>query len=196
MKYRKGIPVFPSFNRINPDRLFPTIYPDFIDRLVEQFQSYQSKQINPDASWIRLNSTDSYSCFNRINPNRSIPTRLRLARHEKHYTVSIVSIQTDQSRPDAYGAMGATINLSQSYQSRQINPDANSNRSIPWPKGVSIVSIQTNQSRQRNGFSGSFHTTSFNRINPNKSIPTLTPHDVVIQRVEFQSYQSKQINPD
>ena len=123
MKYRKGIPVFPSFNRINPDRLFPTIYPDFIDRLVEQFQSYQSKQINPDASWIRLNSTDSYSCFNRINPNRSIPTRLRLARHEKHYTVSIVSIQTDQSRPDAYGVMGATINLFQSYQSRQINPD-------------------------------------------------------------------------
>ena len=40
-------------------------------------------------------------------------------------------------------------------------------------------------------------TESFNRINSGRSIPTLTPHDVVIQRVDgFQSYQFMQINPD
>ena len=37
------------------------------------FQSYQSKQINPDYTEWGWYDLPRY-CFNRINPNRSIPT--------------------------------------------------------------------------------------------------------------------------
>ena len=91
--------------------------------MVSRFQSYQSKQINPDKKKIGPKLT-GIRCFNRINPNRSIPT----------------CIQT---------GVGMT------YQD------------------------------------------SFNRINPNRSIPTLQKNaNKKLKVEEFQSYQSKQINPD
>ena len=88
-----------SFNRINPNSSIPTND----DILVEvpsltEFQSYQSKQINPDMG------TDAPLCssvqrFNRINPNRSIPTT-------------------------GHGEKTAQYeHMFQSYQSKQINPD-------------------------------------------------------------------------
>ena len=95
------------------------------------------------------------------------------------YAVSIVSIQADQSRPgvSAHNAKRFAKRF-QSYQFRQINPDKtilkegkcivnigfnriNSGRSIQtipveiWSvpyKGVSIVSIQADQSRLENIF--------------------------------------------
>jgi len=89
-----------GFNRINPNRSIPTeedMEPD--DVSIIKFQSYQSKQINPDSQYLRRNNGlrcnkfQSYQSkqinpdvashiqeklglpgFNRINPNRSIPT--------------------------------------------------------------------------------------------------------------------------
>ena len=62
---------------------------------------------------------------------------------------------------------------------------------------VSIVSIQTDQSRQNQLISVFIHQlTSFNRINPNRSIPTMVPAYNTHTETLFQSYQSKQINPD
>ena len=62
---------------------------------------------------------------------------------------------------------------------------------------VSIVSIQTDQSRQPNLLlNQEMGILRFNRINPNRSIPTsLDIHESEFEE-EFQSYQSKQINPD
>ena len=90
----------------------------------ELFQSYQSKQINPDARFKKHDTT-------------------------LHRRVSIVSIQTDQSRLQKTSKSGS------------------------FGKGVSIVSIQTDQSRQDDG-----------------------TYSAVIGNMWFQSYQSKQINPD
>ena len=89
-----------------------------------KFQSYQFRQINPD-----------------------VEKRLRLARYEKH--VSIVSIQTDQSRrTEEYIALeDCTV--------------------------VSIVSIQTDQSRLYSMKKIRLGLSSFNRINSDRSIPTL-----------------------
>ena len=61
---------------------------------------------------------------NRINPDRSIPTLIGTYRSGRDGEVSIVSIQTDQSRllkalPDRKDLIAF-----QSYQFRQINPDA------------------------------------------------------------------------
>ena len=164
--------------------------------------------------------------------------------------VSIVSIQTDQSRPEQKDIKYLTDNEFQSYQSKQINPDfgflnaqldcgkdkfqsyqskqinpdqvytewgwydlprfnrINPNRSIPTSENsysdtnntsrVSIVSIQTDQSRPvlvriPDGLS----ELSFNRINPNRSIPTRDLGCFATRLIaKFQSYQSKQINPD
>ena len=36
----------------------------------------------------------------------------------------------------------------------------------------------------------------FNRINPNRTIPTMRSYDVTLTCEKFQSYQSKQNNPD
>ena len=106
---------------------------------------------------------------------------------------------------------------------KQINPDRGwCDDKIYQVKGVSIVSIKTDQSRlyefdqivkdlrsfNRINPNRSIPTSSllkllllrcwrFNRINPNRSIPTL-PGAGKTSTAEalFQSYQSKQINPD
>ena len=62
------------------------------------FQSYQSKQINPDNAG--FDTSDGSN------------------------TVSIVSIQTDQSRPKLNKLKGKVKKKFQSYQSKQINPDS------------------------------------------------------------------------
>ena len=138
----------------------------------DAFQSYQSKQINPDPDTTD-SSFQSKHCFNRINPNRLIPTGMRIA---------------DPACPEKEF---------QSYQSKQINPDVdglvillygdacfnriNPNRLIP------TVNMWQNPYRMQ---------PSFNRINPNRLIPTTTEPLQRLKRSAFQSYQSKQINPD
>ena len=62
-----------------------------------QFQSYQSRQINPDRPLVTP-TTAELPGFNRINPNRSIPTTHMSTKAEPMTIVSIVSIKTDQSR--------------------------------------------------------------------------------------------------
>ena len=63
--------------------------------------------------------------------------------------VSIVSIQTDQSRHDAANFVGIKYVRFQSYQSKQINPDSSGGINMfNFLKTVSIVSIQTDQSRR------------------------------------------------
>ena len=61
------------------------------------FQSYQFRQINPDAAGGGARATLEES-FNRINSGRSIPTRIYGPRIKIEFIVSIVSIQADQSR--------------------------------------------------------------------------------------------------
>ena len=39
------------------------------------FQSYQSKQINPDDAKAQQDKANAVLGFNRINPNRSFPTK-------------------------------------------------------------------------------------------------------------------------
>ena len=137
--------------------------------------------------------------FNRINPNRSIPTSQRVPRQAGRRKVSIVSIQTDQSRhltdateekwnPEVsivsiqtdqsrlvtgnFGGIRDVVKF-QSYQSKQINPDdKRADAQLNKDVNVSIVSIQTDQSR---------------RVPLDQS---------KAQQEAFQSYQSKQINPD
>ena len=48
-----------------------------------EFQSYQSRQINPDMNQTLMIGT-LQSCFNRINPNRSIPTMTALLQYLNH----------------------------------------------------------------------------------------------------------------
>ena len=136
------------------------------------FQSYQSKQINPDENSLvenlnslcgfnRINPNRSiltqeedwkkdrwYQGFNRINPNRSIPTRRKLDQSLLVSGVSIVSIQTDQSRRVyRLGLVWLTKIVSiVSIQTDQSRPDLDLN-SISTELTVSIVSIQTDQSR-------------------------------------------------
>ena len=139
----------------------------------DNFQSYQSRQINPDQFIFVLTAIPTRTSFNRINPNSSIPTT------ETGYCVVKL------------------FDEFQSYQSKQINPDfktsistlstlpcfnrINSDRSIPTLPDlqnnatygkVSIVSIKTVQSRLR------------------KLVETYGGW------LTFQSYQSRQINPD
>ena len=87
----------------------------------------------------------------------------------------------------------------QSYQFRQINPDALEEDAkyleLEWT--VSIVSIQADQSRLMET-KESLHTVCcFNRINSGRSIPTQQVQQApVAQQRGFQSYQFRQINPD
>ena len=113
-----------SFNRINSDRSIPTqaIGKDGIS-VQSMFQSYQFRQINPDVIWGTIQSNGAAS-FNRINSDRSIPTFNRVINNSSITKVSIVSIQTDQSRH---------------VKTSVVFPD---------PCSVSIVSIQTDQSRR------------------------------------------------
>ena len=111
--------------QINPDMVF-TI--PKIKLLVHTFQSYQSRQINPDPP-IACRWHGTCAGFNRINPDRSIPTRKRVGkRRYQPSAVSIVSIQTDQSRRSKK-PMRKEMNL-RSFN--RINPD----RSIPTWQNV------------------------------------------------------------
>ena len=161
--------------------------------------------------------------------------------------VSIVSIQTDQSRQKMRQRYINKCLVFQSYQSKQINPDMTIEEGVIFiQKRVSIVSIQTDQSRLIGGRLLTVLICSFNRINPNRSIPTvqmfnsshrisrgfnrinpnrsiptnkriectwtrshsfnrINPNRSIPTKTEklgyahafgFQSYQSKQINPD
>ena len=166
---------------------------------LQKFQSYQSKQINPDLI--------------------SLETSL-------YCPVTFQSYQSKQINPDPKIGLsvGTNASLFQSYQSKQINPDftydsstetlsvsfnrINPNRSIPTHESQWINQIwkirrfnRINPNRsiptQRCGKSPQTIIWGFNRINPNRSIPTIrVPQDVSELEMRFQSYQSKQINPD
>ena len=142
------------FNRINSGRSIPTISIKLLWLIEYLFQSYQFRQINPD--YCRHSRRLEWrGSFNRINSGRSIPTGEWLATIWYTKTVSIVSIQADQSRPHPkqFGK-----------QWKKSFNRINSGRSIPtwimWiytmtgRKKVSIVSIQADQSRQGKGFWG------------------------------------------
>ena len=138
-----------SFNRINPNRSIPTSK-NMLGKpvIIVVFQSYQSKQINPDLSVV-MRQLLKLKRFNRINPNRSIPTILG----------------TEKSEPEKPKF--------QSYQSKQINPDVQQMQApVAQQSRVSIVSIQTDQSRLMMQKRIVVLLTCFNRINPNRSIPT------------------------
>ena len=161
------------------------------------FQSNKSRQINPNMSrqiqtasvttrFKRINSDSSIptsACeawkvwynvgFNRINPNRSIPTIRKHIASAGQGEVSIVSIQTDQSRRLRITRKVAVAFAFQSYQSKQINPDP----VLDALRDKKLGKFQSYQSRQ---------------INPDKDILT----DALCGFQKFQSYQSKQINPD
>ena len=140
--------IIASSDRNNPDRSIPTRTTVRAGVGIEaKFQSYQSKQINPDLV-------------------QRLPKEWRL------YMVSIVSIQTDQSRPVRNLPDLQNTDSFQSYQSKQINPDL-----------LEICRICKIQTR-------------FNRINPDRSIPTCSPIIVGKMLLMFQSYQFRQINPD
>ena len=212
-----------GFNRINPNRSIPTgSKQDLIRRLRTSFN-----RINPNRSIPTGSKQDLIrrlrTSFNRINPNRSIPTQQNGTWIASGGGVSIVSIQTDQSRHIRRYAHRFYWQVFQSYQSKQINPDiektrelcaeeddvsivsiqtnqsrhAESNQEIDevtavsivsiqtdqsrryvvhhhWYdfSDVSIVSIQTDQSRQRDLSKSILTNVRFNRINPNRSIPT------------------------
>ena len=87
------------------------------------FQSYQSKQINPD-KMMALTVPLSETCgFNRINPNRSIPIMDIPVGEFKQETFQ--SYQSKQINPDLYLDKPYLDYDSkfQSYQSKQIKPD-------------------------------------------------------------------------
>ena len=88
------------------------------------FQSYQSKQINPDLAITPADISAVPNCFNRINPDRSIPTLTGLPLWNG-LTTGFNRINPDRSIP-------TTVKL---------------RWSLKLPR-VSIVSIQTDQSRQ------------------------------------------------
>ena len=113
------------------------------------FQSYQSRQINPDYS---ISENAKYRkqglSIVSIQTDQSRQWISEIA-SSKTFKVSIVSIQTDQSR--------------QWYEIHQFSAICM----------VSIVSIQTDQSRQKNGVNyTAYQLKGFNRINPDRSIPT------------------------
>ena len=67
--------MYVRFNRINPNISIPTAarlnWPCIS---INAFQSYQSKQFNPDYKDFANQHMKTEKGFNRINPNRSIPT--------------------------------------------------------------------------------------------------------------------------
>ena len=133
-----------QFRQINPDASTGCT----VKRLSVEFQSYQFRQINPDF-WSNTRYKFLYHCFNRINSGRSIPTiQSKLGLPAKAF-VSIVSIQADQSRPLCLGFAVMVI------------------------VDVSIVSIQADQSRLEDRKRLNWLLVkSFNRINSGRSIPT------------------------
>ena len=139
------LPYLKSFNRINPNRSIPTVPPKEVTRLIIWFQSYQSRQINPDQKKMRRWKWPVNS-FNRINPDRSIPTSTWGDNSTETNSVSIVSIQTDQSRLCKIQTPTEKDFKFQSYQSRQINPDVD----CPDTCISRIITFQSYQSKQNN----------------------------------------------
>ena len=137
------------------------------------FQSYQFRQINPDVK--KAKSFDGFfGGFNRINSGRSIPTQTRTKTDTGVCSVSIVSIQADQSRQSMLFSRRAvkdpvSIVSIQADQSRQCSVDSGTG----MRRRVSIVSIQSDQSRHQQPLVGfMLLLKSFNRINSVRSIPT------------------------
>ena len=113
------------FNRINPNRSIPTTsFDDVLRALSWLFQSYQSKQINPDL-FIRHNIDSTDMGFNRINPNRSIPTGgdANVAEALGDEFQSYQSKQINPDKPVDDSKIEYQYERFQSYQSKQINPD-------------------------------------------------------------------------
>ena len=161
------------------------------------FQSYQSRQINPDmvnlwwcfpfkqVSIVSIHTDQSRRLnfricfrlnfsFNRINPNRSIPT-------------IVASFEVQNPKKHRF----------QSHQSKQINPDT---KYLVWIYLLVSCFNRINPNRSIPTFKTylwfSYRNWSFNRINPNRSIPTPDKVEIDRRALVFQSYQSKQINPD
>ena len=155
-----------GFNRINLDRTIPTKSSGEARITTFLFQSYQSRQGSAGSRRCHAKGFQSYQS-RQINPDVAIDKLNNLIS-----AVSIVSIQTDQSRLDIPLSPVISVESFQSYQSKQINPDLvtpttavlpvcrfnriNLDRSIPtwshqlqrcYRSAVSIVSIQTDQSR-------------------------------------------------
>ena len=169
----------------------------YIFRDEAKFQSYQFMQINPDEGTF-LSSTGQIICrFNRINSCRSIPTQSQYDRSPPCPEVSIVSIQADQSRRVQEQYPNAEIELFQSYQFRQINPDISRGGFRSLSLIVSIVSIQADQSRlNKEAISGTLtRTVSIVSIQADQS---RQDHEKALVEIinKFQSYQFRQINPD
>ena len=216
------VPCYSCFNRINPDRSIPTtrlrdrgspaglvsivsIQTDQswhrLQNAIEdpriEFQSYQSRRINPDKAW-PCSTFWSGACFNRINPNRSIPTGVSLQRKWSSLR-RFNRINWDRSIPTP---MPLSVNdyyepRFQSYQSRQINPDIAKIGHRNYAVVVSIVSIKTDQSRLQmcRTLNEGVGEVSIVSIQTDQSRPGKTS---LIKEfcARFQSYQSKQINPD
>ena len=121
---------------------------DQANELRYQFQSYQFRQIKPDA--MKRNTRKLLRlCFNRINSDRSIQTL------------------------SWFNQPTAPLYMFQSYQSRQINPDNVSMRLsliVLW----SFNRINPNSSipTLKTRFISCRWYSCFNRINPDRSIPT------------------------
>ena len=130
-----------------------TLLWDFDCGSFDNFQSYKSRQINPDEGWMK------YTIF-LIREFQSYQSRLRIIRSIGLWNVRFNRINPDSSIPTRNYALIDLASLIgfQSYQSKQINP----NRSIPTPKDFYFPNkpnekFQSYQSRQ---------------INLDRSIPT------------------------
>ena len=189
-----------GFNRINSDRSIPT--------------------------HVQYEGGVGLGCqrFNRINSDRSIPTGRGAQWASRSHRVSIVSIQTDQSRLRYNRYPSGRIIMFQSYQFRQINPDSihlsllslcsvlvsivsiQTDQSrheflitySSWILKVSIVSIQTDQSRRImiNTIRKNGEWVSIVSIQTDQSRPVLKNLPSHWNWLTFQSYQFRQINPD
>ena len=182
-----------QFRQINPD----DDYGEHAGGEFHWFQSYQFRQINPDSvvetryttttSFNRINSGRSIPTknetarktlltlgFNRINSGRSIPTWWSVHRRAFIESVSIVSIQADQSRPGLHARNFYQVALTfQSYQFRQINPDKIENM-YDVPSYKCFNRINSGRSIPTRLYSICIYRLGlgFNRINSGRSIPT------------------------
>ena len=144
-----------------------------LDELIKRFN-----RINPNRSiptWFNSPTAPIYLYgFNRINPNRSIPT-------------IVASFEVQNPKKHRF----------QSHQSKQINPDT---KYLVWIYLLVSCFNRINPNRSIPTFKTylwfSYRNWSFNRINPNRSIPTPDKVEIDRRALVFQSYQSKQINPD
>ena len=141
--------------------------------LKRRFQSYQFRQINPDEAKYKK-AYKFFISFNRINSGRSIPTFVPGKASYTKRGVSIVSIQADQSRLHGMTDFGVAVMVFQSYQFRQINPDANNYAQNKLGRycfnrinsGRSIPTLEIDYVKE------CIHQSRFNRINSGRSIPT------------------------